>query len=336
MSNDLLILGIETSCDETGISIFKNKQGILAEYIFTQKIHAKYGGTVPELASRDHLNKIFNIILFTLKKTKITLNDINFIAYTKGPGLKGSLFVGCSVAKSLSLFLNIPVIGVNHLEAHIIICLAFNSNLKFPCLTLLISGAHTILLEMINYKELKFFGETLDDGVGEIFDKIARLFNFTPATGISIEKNITCKFNYSKLELAKTLRKNKLYNFSFSGLKSEILRLNENIEKFNLIYNFQNTIINIFYNKCKNYINNNNIQSIIIAGGVSANKELRLALQNLSEEYDINFHSLPKKYCTDNGSMIAFLGFIKIYDGYYDRNLNIGVFPDLRIKTYYK
>ncbi|HFL8819281.1 MAG TPA: tRNA (adenosine(37)-N6)-threonylcarbamoyltransferase complex transferase subunit TsaD [Candidatus Azoamicus sp. OHIO2] len=333
MINDLLILGIETSCDDTSISIFNNRTGILNEYIFTQKIHAKYGGTVPELASRDHLNKIFNIILFILKKKKINISNISLIAYTKGPGLHGPLFIGSSVAKSLGLFLKIPTIGVNHLEAHILMIFLFNSNLKVPCLALLISGAHTILLKILQYQEIMFIGETLDDSIGETFDKIARLFNFYPANGISIENSISYKFKYIKLNLVKSLRQSKDFNFSFSGLKSEIKRNKNQVNDMNLLYNFQATVINIFITKCKKLLYyDEKITGIILAGGVSANKELRLAFKNLAEEFSIYLHILPKKYCTDNASMIAFLGFIKLYDGNFDENLNITVFSHLKIK----
>ncbi len=333
MINKLIILGIETSCDETGISIFNNKDGILSEYIFTQKIHIKYGGTVPELASSDHLKKIFNIIFFVSKKAYIKITDLNIIAYVKGPGLKGPLFIGASVAKSLSLFLNIPAIGINHLEAHILINLIFNINLKFPGLTLLLSGGHTMLLKLLNYKKLKIIGETLDDSVGETFDKVARLMKLSPITGLSIEKKIQYKFIYTKLNLAKFLRRSNCNNFSFSGLKSEILRLNNKVDKLNLLYNFQNTVINIFTVKCRKFLYcDKSIKCIILAGGVSANKELRLALLNLTEEFNIDLNFLPKKYCTDNGTMIAFLGFIKNYDGFFDLKLNIDVFPDLRLR----
>lgn len=332
MSNDLLILGIETSCDETAVSIFNNTTGILTEYIFTQKIHTKYGGTIPELASRDHLSKIFNLILFILKKKKINLFNIKIIAYTKGPGLKSPLIVGSSVAKSLGLFLNIPVIGINHLEAHVLLNLAFNFNLIFPCVTLLISGAHTILFKMTNYNNFIFLGETLDDGAGETFDKIARLFNLYPISGVSIEKNIKYKFSYQNLDLIKSLRQSRCSNLSFSGLKSEIQRLKNKTNNINLLYNFQIAIINIFIIKCKRILYyDKSIKELILAGGVSANKELRIALKNLAEEFNINLNILPKKYCTDNASMIAITGFIKMYDGFFDKNTNIEVFPQLRL-----
>ncbi len=330
-----LFLGIETSCDDTCISIFNNRYGVISEYVFTQLIHIKYGGTVPELASKDHLNKIFNIIFFVLKKKKINIFDIKIIAYTKGPGLKGSLFIGASVAKSLSLFLNIPAISINHLEAHILISFAFNKIKQLPALVLLISGANTILLKMFNYNNYIIIGETLDDGVGETFDKIARSINLIPPNGISIEKNMKYKFIYNNLNIGKTLKNINNFNFSFSGLKSEILRLQNKknyIDKINLIYNFQNTIINIFIIKIRHLLTKDiSIKSIILGGGVSANKELRLAFLNLSEEFNILLNYLPKKYCTDNATMIVFLGFIKIYNGYFDKNLEINIDSSLRL-----
>lgn len=332
MFNNLLILGIETSCDDTGISVFNNKNGILSEYVFTQKIHQKYGGTVPELSSRDHLKKIFNIINFVLKKKLIKFKNLHAIAYTKGPGLKGSLFIGASVAKSLSNFLKIPAIGINHLEAHFLINLAFNKKITYPCLNLLISGAHTLMILMKKYNQLNIIGETLDDGVGEAFDKIARLFNLKPFSGTTIEKKIKYKFIYNNLNLCKKMKNTKDYIFSFSGLKTEILRLYKKNNKYNLLYNFQITIILIFINKCRFFLKNNKIKYIILSGGVSANKELRLAISNLAEEFDINVNILPKQYCTDNGVMVAILGFIKIYDNYIDTDLNINTYPNLILK----
>ncbi len=334
MNKGLLILGLETSCDETAISLFNNTKGILSEYIFTQKCHTHYGGTIPELASRDHLKKIFNIILFVLKNINININTINVIAYTKGPGLKGPLLIGASVAKALGCFLKIPVIGVNHLEAHILLNFIYHKNIKFPALIILVSGAHTILLQMINYDKFILFGETLDDGVGEAFDKIARLLNLNPANGASLEKKLPYKFNYINLNLSKSLQKSNCYDFSFSGLKTEIYRKkNHKTNISNLLYNFQNTIIDMINYKCKKILHYYNITSIILAGGVSANQSLRLSLLNLTDAFNIMLYVLPNRYCTDNGSMIAFLGFIKINDGLFDKLLSIDVISNLRIKS---
>lgn len=332
MYEKLNILGIETSCDETAISIFNNKYGIISEYIFTQIIHNGYGGTVPELASRDHLYKIFKIFFFILKKENFFLRSINCISYTNGPGLKGSLLIGSSFAKSLGFSLNIPTLGINHLEAHFLISLAFSKNLKYPLITLLVSGAHTIMLKLNKYNNFELIGESLDDGVGEAFDKIARLFKLNPISGISIERFKKYKNKYKNINILNKSKYSYSYNFSFSGLKSSLVRLEKKFDITNLIYNFECIVVSMFFNKCKNYIKKNrNICSLIIAGGVSSNKELRISLKNLCEEYNLYFFSLQKKYCTDNASMIAILGLIKFYDGFYDDVTSINCYPDLRL-----
>lgn len=332
MYEKLNILGIETSCDETAVSLFNNKHGIISEYIFTQTIHNSYGGTVPELASQDHLKKIFNIFFFVIKKERFLLNSLNNIGYTNGPGLKGSLLVGSSFAKSLGFTLNIPTIGVNHLEAHFSINLAFSKKLKYPLITLLVSGAHTIILKLKNYNNFELIGESLDDGVGETFDKIARLFRLNPISGIAIEKFPKYKKNYRNLKILNKSKNLYSYNFSFSGLKSSLIRLEKFFDKTNLIYNFECVIISMFFNKCRNFIKENkDVYSIIIAGGVSSNKELRISIKNLCEEFNLFFLCLPKKYCTDNASMVSILSLIKFYDGFYDNDLSIDSYPDLRI-----
>lgn len=335
MINKLIYLGIETSCDDTGISIFNNQKKIISEYILTQKIHHAYGGTVPELAARDHLKHTFKLILYILKKSKLKINDLNCIAYTKGPGLKGALFIGISLAKTLSLLLKIPSIGINHLEAHILINFAFDSNFKFPSLVLLVSGAHTIMLKMTKHHIFKIIGESADDGVGESFDKVARSLKLIPANGVSIEKKMPYKFIYKNMQFLKNRKNIKHYNFSFSGIKSEILKIQNKYTETNsknIIYNFQNTITNTFTSKIRTLLSTDNtFKNIILGGGVSANKELRIAMKNISEEFHITFKTLPKKYCTDNGSMIAFLGFIKMNNGFFDNTLNITAFPTLRL-----
>ncbi len=335
MIDELIYLGIETSCDDTAVSVFNNTKNIISEYIITQKIHKLYGGTVPELAARDHLKYTLKLILYILKIAKIKINKIKCIAYTQGPGLKGALLIGISIAKTISLLLKIPNIGINHLEAHIMINFNFCKKKILPALVLLISGAHTIMLNMTKYNLLNMIGESSDDGAGESFDKIARLFDLTPANGISIEKNIPYRFVYNNEKIIKTKQNIKHYNFSFSGIKSNIMKLkteNNNLNMKNIIYNFQNTIINIFTTRIRNILSTNlSYKGIIIGGGVSANKEIRIAIRNISEEFNIEFNKLPKKYCTDNGSMIAFLGFIKINNNKRDYKLSIKAVPNLRI-----
>lgn len=334
MYNKLIILGIETSCDDTGISIYNNKNGILSEYIYNQTSHIKYGGTIPELASRDHLKRIMKLILLTLKKVDCSLDDINCIAYTKGPGLNGPLLIGATIGKSLSYALKIPSIGINHLKAHIAILFAFRKKIIFPSLVLLISGAHTLLLKMLDFERFCFIGGTLDDGIGETFDKIARSLHLIPMNGISIEKKSKNDFKFKNLRFPQPLSKYST-NFSFSGLKTSVINTikisNINSEtQSNIAYNFQNTIIKMITDKCKIVLNEDVFKSILLAGGVSSNKELRLALSNIAESLNIDIYLSPKKYCTDNGSMIAFLGFVNFITGKYDTNFFIKVFPDLK------
>lgn len=335
MYNKLIILGIETSCDDTGISIYNNANGILSEYIYNQTSHIKYGGTIPELASRDHLKRLMKLILLTLKKADLSLDDINCIAYTKGPGLNGPLLIGATIGKSLSYALKIPSIGINHLKAHIAILFPFGKKIVFPSLVLLISGAHTLLLKMLDFECFYFIGGTLDDGVGETFDKIARSLNLIPMNGVSIEKQSSNDFKFINLRFPQPLSKQSL-NFSFSGLKTSVINTvkisNINPEsKSNISYNFQNTIIKMIIDKCRTILNKESFKSILLAGGVSSNKELRLAVSNIAESLHINIYLSPKKYCTDNGSMIAFLGFVDFVMGKYDNNFFIKVFPDLKL-----
>jgi len=336
MFNKLLTLGIETSCDETGVSLYNNENGILSEYTYSQQIHTEYGGTVPELASRDHIKKLANLVIYTLKNAKKTVNDLNGIAYTKGPGLSGSLLVGSSFAKSLAMSLSIPSVGINHLEAHLFTLFLFNK-IKFPCLAVLISGAHTIIFKLYTYNSIEILGETLDDSVGETFDKVARFLKLRPINGKSIE-NLSKNINYFKhLDLPKPFYKSKCYNFSFSGLKTKVLTLDKENKFFktksNLSYNFQNTVIKIIINKCKKIIENNDIKSILISGGVSSNNELRIEVSNLASALNIESYFSPSKYCMDNGTMVAFLGFIKLFENCFDRNLSIDILPRMKFDT---
>lgn len=329
MYNKNLILGIETSCDETGIALYNNKNGIISEYVYSQTIHYEYGGTVPELASRDHVKNLSKLIMFTLKKAKINIKNLNCIAYTKGPGLKGSLLSGSVFAKSLGLSLSIPTVGINHLEAHLMIAFLFNK-IKFPCLCFIISGAHTMILKLKNYKEFVLLGETLDDGVGEVFDKIARALKLFPFNGSSIENICKKKFKFKNLNLPKSFYNINYLNFSFSGLKTNVLNLINDEKEFksksNVAYNFQNTIIKLILNKCKILIKQNDYKSILIGGGVSSNKELRLDFYNFAKSLNIEIYFSPIKYCVDNGAMIAFLGFIKSLENKFDKNLSIDIF----------
>lgn len=327
------IIGIETSCDDTGISIYNEKDGILSEYIYNQTLHEKYGGTVPELASRDHIKNILKIILITIKKKKAKIKNITAISYTKGPGLKGPLIIGTITAKTLSYNLKIPSIGVNHLDAHIMISLIFNKTIKFPCIAILVSGGHTMILKLEKYNKIILLEETSDDSIGETFDKIARALNLTPSNGKSIENEINNKIIYDIIKFIKTNKPTKKINISFSGIKTNIIKyIRTHKERKDIIcHNFQREVIKIIIKRIKNILKNYNIKNIILAGGVAANKELRLVLKEFSLKFKYIFHKIPINYCTDNGLMIAFLGFIKIKEGVKDNQLNIETYENLTI-----
>ncbi len=334
MRNKNIILGIETSCDDIGISIYNNEKGFISEYTYSQLIHEKYGGTIPELSSRENIKKITSIIIFTLKKAKLKINQINTIAYTKGPGLKSPLMIGTSIAKSLSYSLKIPCIGINHLEAHIIISLLFNKTIAFPCLALITSGAHTMMLHLKKYNTMFLLEESQDDGIGEVFDKIARAIKLKPYNGSSIEKMANNKkiHTVTKTLIKKNNNKNK--KLSFSGIKTNTINFiknNLNYNKNETCYNFQTNVIKITTQKCKNLIQKYNITNLILAGGVASNREFRLNLKEYINSINGKFYYIPKKYCTDNGGMIAFLGFIKMHEGYKDKISNINIFPELKI-----
>lgn len=330
----MIILGIETSCDETGIAIYDSINGVLFEYIYSQKIHSIYGGTVPELASKDHLKKIFRLIIFTLKSKKILLCDINFISYTIGPGLKSALFIGIFVGKSLSFSLGIPSIGVNHLKAHVIISFLFNKVIIFPAIILFLSGAHTFLIEMNGLDNFFVIGRTLDDSIGETFDKVARSLKLMPANGKTLESFSRSDFIFANLNYFNSCYLSINSNFSFSGIKSAVIRninnsnLDEN-EVANISYNFQTALIRIICNKCLDLFRSEKYKCILLSGGVASNFFLRKTLKNYSYVFGINFCTQPVKYCTDNGLMISFLGFICINKNIFDKNFNIVVKPNI-------
>jgi N6-L-threonylcarbamoyladenine synthase len=324
----MFILGIETSCDETGIAFFNYKKKILYEYTYSQIIHNLYGGTIPELSSKDHLKKIFKLIFFIIKNNNISITHIKMICYTKGPGLKASLLIGSVVGKSLGYILNIPSLGINHLEAHILISYAFNKKINFPALSILMSGGHTLLIKMNNYNNFIILGSTLDDSIGETFDKVARHLKLNPANGLSIYNSAKKNVNFKNLNYPKSLYRTNCLNFSLSGIKSSVISKDFFDNVNNISYNFQNTIINIIKNKCVYFFKNNIIRTLIISGGVSSNIELRLILKNLMDSYHGFILFSPIKYSTDNGAMIAFSGYIKFLNNEFDRNLIINVHSD--------
>ncbi len=306
---DVYILAIETSCDETSIAIVKNGCEIDAFTVLTQMdTHAEYGGVVPEIASRMHTENITMVLEETLNKSSITINEITAIAVTYAPGLLGSLLVGVEFAKTLSYIYNKPLIAVNHTIGHIY-ANNINNQLKFPLLALVVSGGHTDLILMKDDYQFEILGSTLDDAIGECYDKVARVLGLKYPGGPNVDK--LAKEGKLTYNLPKPVD-DKTYNFSFSGLKSSIINLVHNeqqrgneIRKEDLAFSFQYIAIDELKRKVGLALKNLNIKEMIIAGGVSANSYLRDEIKKISKEYNVNL-SIPEfKYCTDNAAMIG-------------------------------
>lgn len=316
----IYILGIESSCDDTAASVICNGK-ILSNIIATQNVHREYGGVVPELASRAHQQNIVPVVDQAIKKAGISKNDLNGIAFTKGPGLMGSLLVGTSFAKSLALGLNIPLIEVNHMQGHLLahfIDVEGYEKPKFPFLGMTISGGHTQIVKVDDYFEMKVIGETIDDAVGEAYDKSGKVLGLGYPAGPIIDK--LAKLGNPK---AFTFTKPKVdgLNFSFSGLKTAILYFiqNETTKNPNFIQenindicaSIQYTIINILMDKLKKAVKETGINEIAIGGGVSANSGIRSTLKENESKYNWKTYIPKFEFTTDNAAMIAIVGYLK-------------------------
>lgn len=314
------ILGIESSCDDTSAAVFCDDK-VLSNIVATQEVHKEYGGVVPELASRAHQQHIVPVVDQALSKAGITKNDLSAVAFTRGPGLMGSLLVGSSFAKSLSLALEIPLIEVNHMQAHLLVHFINDTNSKspkFPFLGVTISGGHTQIVKVKDYFDMEVIGETLDDAIGEAFDKCGKMFNLPYPAGPQIDKHSKLG-DPKKFEFAKPNVKG--LDFSFSGLKTSVLyflqkqtKLNSNFIEENLddlCASFQRKVVDILISKLNKAVKETGIKQIAIGGGVSANSGIREALL---EKQQINQWSvfIPKfEYCTDNAAMIGIVGYLK-------------------------
>ena len=310
---DTYILGIESSCDETSCSIVKNGCEEIATVILSQiDIHTNFGGVVPEIASRQHVKNITIVIEDCLKQANMTMDDIDAIAVTEGPGLIGSLLVGVEAAKTLAYVYNKPLIPIHHIAGHI-----YANNLErpmeFPLIALVVSGGHTELIYMKDHLSFEKIGGTLDDAVGECYDKVARVIEIGYPGGPKVDKLAHIgKPNY---KLPVPLNDDS-YNFSFSGLKSAVINLYHNemqrgheINKEDLACSFQNVVVEAITKKTMKALKEYNVKRLIMAGGVSANSGLREAFTKLCEEEQVEFTCPRLKYCTDNGTMIAAAGY---------------------------
>ena len=314
---DIIILGIESSCDDTSAAILKN-EAILSNIIAGQEIHKIYGGVVPELASRTHQQNIIPVVDTAIKKAGISINDIDAIAFTKGPGLLGSLVVGTSFSKAFALGLGIPMLDVNHMHGHVLAHFIDDegkSKPKFPFICLTVSGGHTQLVLVKDYLDMEVIGSTIDDAAGEAFDKSAKMLGFPYPGGPFIDKHAKLgdetKFIFSKPLLAD-------YNYSFSGLKTSILYFLQKQQKENanfiqenvddLCASIQKTILDILFVKLVKASKELGIRHIAIAGGVSANSGLRNRLKEVGKKYNWEIYIPKFEFCTDNAAMIAITG----------------------------
>lgn len=327
---DVIILGIESSCDETSVSIVKNGREVLSNVINTQiSIHELYGGVVPEIASRNHVENISPVMKEALKEANIKIDDIDAVACTYGPGLVGALLVGVSYAKALSYAANKPLIGVNHIQGHIAANYITYKDLKPPFLTLLISGGNTQLVLVKDYTEFEILGKTKDDAVGEAFDKIARVIGLGYPGGPKMDK--LAKEGTPNIELPKVHVEG--LNFSFSGLKTAIINLhhkNPNINKADLAASFEKDVAEILLKNTKIAVKETKINKIALAGGVSANSYIRKAFKELEEKENIQVYYPELKLCTDNAAMIASAGYYNyLKDNFSDLNLN--AVPNLKL-----
>ncbi|WP_370407691.1 tRNA (adenosine(37)-N6)-threonylcarbamoyltransferase complex transferase subunit TsaD [Tenacibaculum dicentrarchi] len=314
------ILGIESSCDDTSASVIYNGK-VISNVVANQEIHAKYGGVVPELASRAHQQNIVPVVQQAIEQANITKNDLSAIAFTRGPGLMGSLLVGTSFAKSFALGLNIPLIAVNHMQGHILAHFIEDENAKippFPFVCLTISGGHTQIVKVTNHFEMEILGETIDDAVGEAFDKSAKILGLPYPGGPLVDK-------YAQLGNPKAFQFTKPkvgdLQFSFSGLKTGILRfIQKNVKEnpdfikenlHDICASIQYTIIEILMDKLKNTVKQTDIKHIAIAGGVSANSEIRKRLALAEKHWGWTTYIPKFEYTTDNAAMIAIAGYLK-------------------------
>lgn len=337
MSDKGIILAIETSCDETAAAIISDGRDLLANVVASQiDIHKEYGGVVPEIASRHHLEQVNSVIDIALKKAQITLNELDAIAVTYGPGLVGALLVGVSTAKALSYSLDIPLIGVNHIEGHIYANWLVHDNIQFPLICLVVSGGHTALIEVKNHGEYELLGQTQDDAVGEAYDKIARAMGLGYPGGPIVD-SLAQKGNNQAVVLPRAWLAKDSYDFSFSGLKTAVLNyLNraslkgEKIVIEDLAASFQASVVEVLVEKTMKAAKKSNIKTVMMAGGVAANSLLRQSLSERCEEENIMLYYPPLEFCTDNAAMIASAGYYRYING--ERaSLYLNAVPNLKL-----
>ena len=314
----MIILGIESSCDETGIALYDTEQGLRSHALHSQvAMHAEYGGVVPELASRDHIRRALPLTQKVLHDAGATLQDIDAIAYTQGPGLAGALLVGTSVAESLAFALNIPALGVHHLEGHLLSPLLEANPPAFPFIALLVSGGHTQIMRVGGIGDYELLGDTLDDAAGEAFDKTAKLLGLGYPGGAAVSK-LAELGDPKRFKLPRPMLNSGDLDFSFSGLKTAVLTLVNNhqplddVTRADIASAFQQAVVEVISKKCMAALKQCGLKQLVVSGGVGANRQLRAALTAAAQKQGAEVSYPRLEFCTDNGAMIAFAGAMRM------------------------
>jgi len=317
----LLILGIETSCDETGVALYDTVQGLLGEALHSQvEMHARYGGVVPELASRDHVRRLLPLTQAALAQAGRKLDEVSMVAFTQGPGLAGALLVGASVAAGLGIALDRPVVGIHHLEGHLLSPLLSEPRPDFPFIALLVSGGHTQLMRVDGVGRYTLLGETLDDAAGEAFDKTASLLGLGYPGGPALAK-LAEAGNAARFKFPRPMIDSGTLDFSFSGLKTSVLTKLRDVDgtdsrnAADVAASFEAAIVDVLVAKCLGALGQEGLERLVVAGGVGANTKLRERLVTEAGKSGAKVFFPPLKLCTDNGAMIAFAAALKYPDG---------------------
>ena len=319
------ILGIETSCDETGVAIYDEEKGLIANQLHTQiALHADYGGVVPELASRDHIRKLAPLLQAALQEANLTAKDIDGVAYTSGPGLVGALLVGATVARSLAYAWNIPAMSVHHMEGHLLAPMLEENPPDFPFVALLVSGGHTQLVRVDGVGRYELLGESIDDAAGEAFDKTAKLLGLDYPGGAALAR-LALNGTPNRFVFPRPMTDRPGLDFSFSGLKTFAANTLHHVmqeegelteqSKADIAYAFQEAVVDTLAIKCKRALKQTGLKRLVIAGGVSANKQLRQTLAELMQQLGGEVFYPQPQFCTDNGAMIAYAGFLRLKQG---------------------
>ncbi|MFZ2726487.1 MAG: tRNA (adenosine(37)-N6)-threonylcarbamoyltransferase complex transferase subunit TsaD [Methylococcaceae bacterium] len=323
----MYVLGIETSCDETGVAIYHSTQGLCHHLLYSQvDMHSEYGGVVPELASRDHIRKLVPLIKQLLAESQLQASDIGGIAYTAGPGLVGALLVGAATARSLAWAWGVPAIAVHHMEGHLLAPMLEANPPAFPFVALLISGGHTLLVAVQGIGRYELLGESLDDAAGEAFDKTAKMLGLGYPGGPKL--SALAEQGTAEIKFPRPMTDRPGLDFSFSGLKTftlNTLMASQQTEqdKANIASSFQQAVAETLSIKCRRALQQTGLKSLVVAGGVSANKQIRAALTEMTAKEQASLHFPRLQFCTDNGAMIAYTGCQRLLAGQFQDNLSI-------------